>query len=354
MAVTRETLKLLDGMRVAVGAHVDDVTRTLVGAWARAWDVLAASWRHAIDDVMAEVEDGKWPSRSTIDKLDRAQRALAATRAQVLALGDLAGVTVVQVLPTVARQAADWQRLLIESSLPTAEDLADSKVSIGIEFNRLDPRALDTIVRRTTEQITSDLRPLARDATEAMRRRLVQGIALGRNPQVAAARMLTDVQGNFAGGLARALNVARTEMLDAHRFATRATNLANPKVVTGWYWMCAMDERTCPSCWAQHGTLHPPEERGPDDHQSGRCAGVPATTPWSDLGFDIPEPASLLPDAESTFYALPESKQLQIMGRARLDALTTGKAQWGDLSVRRSSAGWRDSYAVRPVKDLVR
>jgi hypothetical protein len=210
-------------------------------------------------------------------------------------------------------------------------------------------------VRRTTEQITSDLRPLARDATEAMRRRLVQGIALGRNPQVAAARMLTDVQGNFAGGLARALNVARTEMLDAHRFATPSDQPGEPE---GRHRL-VLDvrhglERTCPSCWAQHGTLHPPEERGPDDHQSGRCAGVPATTPWSDLGFDIPEPASLLPDAESTFYALPESKQLQIMGRARLDALTTGKAQWGDLSVRRSSAGWRDSYAVRPVKDLLR
>jgi hypothetical protein len=354
VAVTRETLRLLDGMRVSVGAHVDDVTRTLVSAWARSWDVLAAAWQQAIEDVIAEVEDGRWPSQTQIDRLDRAQRALGVTRTQVLQLGDLAGVTVIQLLPTITSQALVWQRALVESQLPTPAQLQGITSTVSVEFNRVDPHAIDAIVRRTTQDITSELATLSPDAEEAMRRRLIEGIALGDNPRAAAARMLRDVEGQFNGGLARALNVARTEMLDAHRNAGRAADLANPKLVTGWTWGAVLDTRTCPSCWSKHGEHHPADEPGPYDHQSGRCARIPDTESWSSLGFDIPEPASLLPDAESTFYALPESKQLQIMGPARLEALTSGKAQWGELSVRRTSAGWRDSHAVRPVRDLLR
>lgn len=353
MAVTRETLRLLDGMRISIGAHVDDVTRNLVGAWARAWDVLAASWSQAINDVLAQIEEGGgWPDQGTIERLDRVQRALAATRAHVLDLGDLAGVTVVQVLPTVAGQALGWHRALIDSQLPTPAQTRGITSAVSVVFNRVDPHAIDAIVRRSTQDIASYMRPLSSLAEESMRRRLVEGVAVGANPRAAAARMLRDVQGEFTGGLTRALNIARTEMLDVSRAATMAADKANPDLITGWIWMSALDERTCPSCWSMHGSEHKADEQGPDDHQSGRCTRASITKSWADLGFNIPEPPPLIPDAEAKFWSLPPAKQEQIMGPGRLAALKAG-APWESLTVKRSATQWRDSQAVRPVRDLL-
>lgn len=352
MAVTRETVRLVDGLRISIGRNVDDVTRSLVAAWSRAWDVIAVAWQQAVDDAVAASTDGRWPDRGTLERLDRAQRAFDATREQVLALADHAGVTVVQVLPGLAASVVDWHKEVIASQLPPA---GTTSTGVGIAFNRVDPRALDEIVRRTTNDIASYMKPLSDEAEASMKRSLISGVALGDNPAVAASRMVRDLQGDFNGGLSRALNIARTEMLDVGRMAAKAADLANPQLVTGWYWWADLDERTCASCWGLHGSFHPADENGPDDHQSGRCTRVPATPSWADLGFgDIAEPEPLIADAEATFYALPDSKQLQIMGPQRLELLKSGDVKWSDLAVKRESDAWRDSFAPRPVKSLLR
>lgn len=353
MAVTRHTLDLLDGMRVTINSHVDDVTRRLVAAWARAWDEIVGEWHEALDQVIESISDKQWPSVGEINRLDRATRALKVSREKLEGLAHLTGVTVHQALPAVLAAAVDYQERLVLSQLPTTADAIDAGVSIA--FNRVDERAVEAIVRRTTGQVTSYTSPLSVDAEDAMHRALVRGVLVGDNPRVVAADMLERVEGEFNGGLARAVNIARTEMLDASRAGGSAADAANPKLVTGWYWNAVLDERTCPSCWSQNGSFHPADEQGPDDHQSGRCARVTATQSWADLGFDIPEPPSLLAtqdDTEDRFHSLPPNKQLAIMGRERLELLQSGRIGWSDLSVKRTSDGWRDSYAPRSVKAL--
>ena len=46
------------------------------------------------------------------------------------------------------------------------------------------------------------------------------------------------------------------------------------------------DDRVCCSCLALHGTEFPLDETL-DDHPNGRCAMIPVTPSWSDLGFTI-------------------------------------------------------------------
>lgn len=149
--------------------------------------------------------------------------------------------------------------------------------------------------------------------------------------------------------------IARTEMLDAHRAASRAQQdrLVAQGAVTGWEWIATLDRRTCPSCLAMHGTQHPPSVAGPLDHQQGRCDRLPVAASWKDLGFDIPEPEPILPDARAWFDNLPQSEREQIMGATRLGLLDAGKIQWSDLAGRRETSGWRPSYAPTPVRDLV-
>lgn len=83
-----------------------------------------------------------------------------------------------------------------------------------------------------------------------------------------------------------------------------------------------------------------------------RCSRTPQSKSWRALGFNIDEPRSLLPDARTVFKGLPEADQLAVMGPARLAALDSGRASWDDLSMRRTTPGWRDSYAPRPARDF--
>ena len=87
--------------------------------------------------------------------------------------------------------------------------------------------------------------------------------------------------------------------------------------------------------------------------QQGRCARVPLSKSWADLGFpDIDEPESVLPDAQAWFDGLPVADRERVLGRRRLALLDSGKVSWEDLAQRRDTAGWRPSYVPTPVRDL--
>lgn len=349
MAIGRETLRLLDGMRVDMLRPVDDASSALIRAWGSTWNELAVEWDSALSDLIGASRDGKWPSRAQIRRAKKVQAALSVTREALLDLSRQMPVTVTQALPTMADDAIEWSRRLTASQYPAE---AGTVTQIASNFDRVDPRAVDAIVRRTTERVTSLARPLSAQAEQAMRSSLVRGVALGQNPREAARAMLARVEGDFNGGRNRALVIARSEMLDAHRAAGMAQDVANSENLTGWQWGATLDRRTCPSCLSKHGSLHPVDEPGPYDHQQGRCARIPKAKSWRDLGFDIDEPADIFPDARSWFDGLPGEDQEFVMGRARLDLLQSGQVSWDDLATRRTTDGWRDSFAPTPVKDL--
>lgn len=351
MAINRRTLRLVDGMRLSIDATVDRAVADLVAAWGRAWNELASEWDAALSDLVTASTDGKWPSRRQIMRAKRARDALAATREALDGLTTDFGVRVLQDVPSLTAAAAQWEARLIASQLPTEAGIT---ADLEAAFNRVDAAALDAIVERTTGRVTALSQPLSPQAEHAMKSVLVRGIALGDNPRAAAATMLQRVRGAFDGGLNRALVIARTEMLDAHRAAAYGQDQANADVLAGWQWVAQLDRRTCPSCWAKHGSLHDLDEPGPEDHQQGRCARVPQTKTWRELGFDLDEPADLLPDAKATFDALPQADQVAIMGKARLGLLNAGHIGWDDLTVKRTTDGWRDSWAPRPTRDLLR
>jgi len=351
MPITRQTLRLSDELRVVIAGNVGRVTRDLVEAWVRAWEQIEDAWAKGIDDLVEASVDGRWPDQSQILRASRAQRALEVARREIIALADFAGVTVVTSLPDVVGPAAAWQARLIASQLPP---VAGDQASLAVGFDRVSADAIGAIVERSTEQITARTRFLEPHATEAMRQTLIRGVAIGDNPRTAARLMLRRAEGVFNGGLTRALGIARTEMLDAYRSGAAAGQFANADVLAGWVWTAQLDSRTCPSCWSMHGSEHPLDEMGPSDHQQGRCARVPKIKTWRELGFNLAEPVDLLPDARRVFAALPEATKLTIMGPARLHALNAGTASWSDLSMVRSTTGWRDSHVPRPARELRR
>lgn len=344
MSVTAHTLRIADQLRASIDHHVDAATRELVVAWVRAWNAIAPEWSAAIGDVLAMTGD-RWPNQSQLLSIERVRAALNAATTELVRLSNQTQGTVAYAVEGVAGETAHWQSLLVASQFP-------AQVGPGPQMlaTRLSPTVLDAIVQRTTQQIESTRQRLAPDAVLAMQRSLIRGTALGQNPRATAAYMLRQTETQFNGGLARAMNIARTESLDAQRTAAGAYQQQHRDVLRGWAWLSKLDARTCPSCWARHGTEHPLDEPGPHDHQQGRCARLPLTRSWASLGIAMPEPPSRLADAEATFRALPEHQQLAILGPARLEALNSGTISWNDLSVNRANAGWRDSWVPISVR----
>ena len=338
MTVTRETLRQAAAMRVEVSKTVDKATRDLVQAWSGAWAEVADEWSTALDELTAA---GEWPTRTQVFRAKRAQRALNATVEALEGLASTSGVRIIQDVPVMSALGMVWAEQLVASQWPKGE---------ALDWAAVDPKALSSIVKRTTQQIEKATRRLPHDQSAVMKQVLVRGIAVGDNPRRAAALMLDRLGGVFDGGRRRAETIARTEMLDAHRAAALAARKENANVLAGWEWQATLDVRTCPACLSMHGRIFPVDAAGPQGHQNCRCASLPVVKSWRELGFDMDDPKSDMPDAEEWFNSQPDKVQAAIMGPERLRRLRSGDLLWDDLAVRRDNPGWRPSYVVRPLE----
>ncbi len=325
---TRETLEALAKSRRAVEHLLQGQA-----------DDLIAAWLHALQEAKKELDKAL-----SVGDLDRAARLEVSRRVIAEQILGAARATN-QIL-------APGARLAVENAASSQEELIASQLPHGIDigFRRPDPETLKAIVERTTKQITVRTYYLSREAVTAMTRALRLGISGGLNPREVARRMVGDVEGIFNGGITRALVIARTEMLDAHRAAARAVDLANRGLLAGWEWHAKLDSRTCPSCIAQHGSLHDIDEPGPLDHHQGRCARLPRTKTWRELGFDVSEPSGLeVEPGPSWFERQPEEVQRDILGPKRYEAWRAGGYPFSEWSKPRAFDGWRTAYHTGKV-----
>lgn len=334
MTISAETLRLLRRVRADLEMVTDVHARALTKAWASAWGELAVLF----DAAALALAGMPVAVRAQSTRLNRALRHAAATLDR---LADDAAATVTADLAAVAELTAAGEVAAIASQLPGRA-----------RARPVDPDMLDVMVRRVAEQITALTLPMSAEGTAAIRAALLRGTVEGANPRAIARDMLQRAETAFNGELSRALVISRTEILDAHRVAAALTQNANSDVLAGWTWLADLGPRCCSACWGQHGSVHPLSEPGPLDHHQGRCARAPLAKSWRELGFNIAEPPSVMSDARATFAAMPRADQLAVMGPARLDALDSGRIGWDDLATRRTTPGWRDSYAPTPVADL--
>lgn len=342
MTVTDDTLRLIDQARTEVEAITDRQVSDIAAGWARAWDEVAADLHAALLELTTAAGEDR-VTRAMILRPARLTRALAAVADALQTAADAASVTIVGDLPAVVRNAGDLQASIITSQLPAGEH------ALVTVWSQVDVGAVQAIVRRSTTRIHALTRPLADDAVRAMKRELIRGVATGAGPAETARRMLRRSEAEFNGGATRALTIARTEMLDASRASSAVAQQANADVLAGWAWSATLSPRTCPACWAMDGTVWPLEQPGPEGHQNCRCARLPVTKPWTELGLDHPEPPSVITDKAKAFAALSAEDQRRILGPGRYAAWADGRFPIDKWAVRRSTDGWRDSYVPAPV-----
>lgn len=133
--------------------------------------------------------------------------------------------------------------------------------------------------------------------------------------------------------LARASIVStfRAGLLSAYRSSDSAR---------GWVWIAALDRRTCPICWAKHGSIHPVDAPF-YSHVLCRCVAQPLRRG---------ESAPLTGPEE--FARLSADDRLAILGPGKYDLYQAGRITLADLVEETTHPEYGPTLRERPLRVL--
>lgn len=107
-----------------------------------------------------------------------------------------------------------------------------------------------------------------------------------------------------------------------------------------------------------HGTEHRLDEIL-DDHPNGRCAMIPKTRTWAEIGkqygidlSDVPDTNPEIEPGFSLFERLPAEKQIKILGPAKYAAWKDGKFALSDIVGRARSKEWGTHRYEKSLTEL--
>jgi hypothetical protein len=169
---------------------------------------------------------------------------------------------------------------------------------------------------------------------------IIDNVALGKNPKTIAGL----IRSSLGGGLTDALRMTRTVQIWSFRESSRAAYVANSDIVRKWIWYSALDPNSCASCIAMHGTEHDLSETL-NDHHNGLCVAIPLVVGAKN---PIGENAG-----KDYFDNLAESRQKEILGESKWQALQDGKFGFSDLSVEKENDIYGLMRQEASLKDLL-
>jgi SPP1 gp7 family putative phage head morphogenesis protein len=257
-------------------------------------------------------------------------------------------------LTSVATSAAqrDAIAFAIEAARELTEEQLHAESGVATGWVRLSTAAVEHLVGALASGPLHELlSPFSYRAQQAAKSALVTGVAMSENPRAIERRL----QQALGITKARALTISRTEILRAHREATRTSYLANPTYVERWQWLSAMDSRTCPMCWAMTGTIHDVDEVM-GTHPNCRCTQVPLPPLFATLLPNVPladlEREAPVPSGELAFAHLSAAEQEQILGPAAYREYASGQLQLSALVGYHEHAEWGPTRYTRSLRSL--
>lgn len=127
---------------------------------------------------------------------------------------------------------------------------------------------------------------------------------------------------------AAALNSSRTAQLFGARRVTIGIYKGNG--VDQWIWSASLDALVCGFCVSMHGSVHSVEEEL-ISHHNCRCAPIPVTPSWGDLGFDDGTDFKV-ETGDSWFREQPYDVWERILGKAGAAAYKDGQFTLSDVA----------------------
>lgn len=331
----------------AIEAGNTSALRRLTEALARSLPALVAQAETAAARVASLKAEGK----------DAEAATFAAMRSRAIALQVEAEVR--RLVDQLRPELLNGQAQAVEAGLQAAERLTQAVLglpeniplgAIGVQWNRAPLAAVQALQGAfgADGPLPGLLNQIAPDTARRVRETLTTGMLAGKGPRVMARTLRQEI------GLSavRAETIARDQVLKAYRAASVESYAQNSNVVKGFTRRCAKSVRSCIACLVADGQFYKVDETL-EEHVQGRCALIPVTKTFRELGIDIEEPPRTEPQSGADWFKTqPEDKQRQILGPGGLAAYQSGVAL--DRFVKRvDSVEWGPSLQVRPVKELV-
>jgi SPP1 gp7 family putative phage head morphogenesis protein len=316
-------------------ARERETVRQLAQAYQRTADRIIPELDRLRDELAALLDAGKPVTIGRLYRMDRYRSLLIQANDLFTGYADEIGEAIDIARQLEVARAQTEANDLVRAALGPAPDGVD----VDGLFTRLPESAVTNIVGTTREGPLAELLDqFGATAAQDIREALITGVALGEHPNRIARRMKAAMDGN----LVRARMIARTETLRAYRESTRRYYEENSKVVKSWIWHSALGVRTCAACWAMHGREFPfSEPMG--THPNCRCAMVPKTKTWKELGFSVPdhlESSASVRRGPDIFRELDADTQRAILGPKAFSAYTRGEVDLEDFVQSRVSSDW--------------
>lgn len=216
--------------------------------------------------------------------------------------------------------------------------------SLHVSFALLPARALEDLVGKFSNgaplaRLFDDFGPRAAQGTYDA---LFRAVATGTHPIVAAGA----IRRELGIPLTRALTIARTEMLGSYRTSTLRAYEQNSDLVAAWRWNAHLDARTCMSCVALHGSIHPITETM-HEHVNGRCVPSPALVPLAELGDvqgRIRSRLGIDRTGQQYWDELSDEEKLRRLGPGKFALMQDGKIDLEDMVYADSNQLWGTQY----------
>lgn len=285
---------------------------------------------------LAQEASAMGATRGQIMRMERYHALLAQTREQIRGYEGYAEAT-------IGQKQIEWGRLgLDEAATAIQESYWDA--GLNVSFNRLPTDAVERMVGLAGDGSSLfdvlQKRALYPEAVQGLTDALVQGVARGWNPRKTASRM----QDGLAGGLDKALTIARTEQLRVYRSASQ-DQYRGSGVVTGYRRLSAHDDRVCAGCLAEDGQ-ECELDLDFEAHPNCRCTTVPVVE-----GVEPPEWTA----GGDWFEEQDEETQRNILGPGRYELWENGQvSDFRDFATHTQNETWGGAVVPTPLNQLAR
>ena len=314
--------------------------QAMAGRWLGVENALEAQINALARELAEEHAAGFYVSRAKVYQMERYQRLLAQTEREFGRYAEYAD-------GMITRGQGLMARLGLEHSVRATQ--LSYWPSTGAYFDRLPVEAVQHMVGIAGNGApVGELLKLRmiRDESglplpgvwDRLTGTLIDGTALGWNPQKTALAM----RDGLAGGLQKALTIARSEQMRVYRQAGLDQYKAS-RVVLGQKRLTAHDGRVCAACIADEGTLYALDEII-SDHPNGRCTQVPVVK-------DMPAVEWL--SGEDWFRTQDSDLQRDVLGPGRYEAWRDGLFEFNQLTVHQRDPVWGGSVRPASLSELV-
>jgi SPP1 gp7 family putative phage head morphogenesis protein len=339
-----EVIRVIDGFRADLMRGEARAATQLVRAYGPIYSRLATD----IDVLLGQVESQQLTINQTL-KLNRLQAIQRQIEAELATFSEFAQGTIGRAQADAVSLSQLRNQRVVSAALPPGLNL-ELLDSVGITWNQLPATAVESMVGFSGDgaPLANLLDPLGPEVRAGVTQELTDGIARGRSPRESA-RL---IRNRFGMGLTRSLRISRTEQLRSYREATRLSYQQNSNIVKGYTRHASKDARTCMACLALDGKRYPLSVPL-NEHVQGRCALVPDTIQYSDLGLNVPSPVTRRELGPDWFNRQTPGAQLDMMGPRRYKAWNSGEFNFTDQAKIVPNSTWGESAIVKPLKELI-